>query len=147
MKIYCFTVYMCGMECTFQIYWISYDFLILIKVLLFSLHVEFGLGVCDLTPVEVTSVQRANKHLGGCNVGRNGNVMKVTKSQQVQIVISAGIGGISEEEEHIYLVEGNSGSDLLGASGGAGKKTLYFQSGSVGNILSGNTRSTKIVLT
>ena len=90
-------------------------------------------------------IERADKDLGRCNIGGNGDVMYIAKTEKIALNLAViRIGrGIAEEEQKIDLVIRNAGSYLLCAAVFAEKKSLDLKSGSIGYVFAGAARSAK----
>ena len=66
-------------------------------------------------PVKVAALEGVDKGFGGGNIGRNGNVVYIAESEQVDVVRLVGfrVQRIAEEYQQVDLVSGNAGSKLL----------------------------------
>ena len=114
----------------------------------FSSAIVFGLGVPDLTPIEVASVERGDDGFRRCEIGRGGYVASVAFLQKSDI-LEHGIGIIglfSEIEEHVNFVVCNAGSDLLNAALTSGEELFDFETGRFGDIFSRHFGGTDVVL-
>ena len=121
----------------------SFDFCLL-KSALFA-AVVFGNGIDDLSPVEITMIERANEDLSRCNIGGNGYVVNVAKAQKIALHLAVvGIGrGIAEEEQKVDLVVRNAGCYLLRAAVLAEEESLDLESGSIGYVFARAACGTK----
>ena len=118
------------------------------KALKFLSAIVFGLGVPDLTPIEVASVERSDDGFRRCDVGRGRYVASVTFLQKSDI-LEHGIGIIglfSEIEEHVDFVVCNAGSDLLNAALISGEELFDFETGRFGDIFSRHFGGADIML-
>lgn len=112
------------------------------------LKLPSAVGIKYLAPVKVTALESVDKRLGSSDIGGNGDIVYVAKTEQIHLVWLMGLGRkrISEEKQQVYLVAGNAGADLLVTALRAAEIALDVKSRCLGNKLSGSTRSTKIML-
>ena len=118
------------------------------KALKFLSAIVFGLGVPDLTPIEVASVERSDDGFRRCDVGRGRYVASVTFLQKSDI-LEHGIGIIglfSEIEEHVDFVVCNAGSDLLNAALTSGEELFDFKTRGLSNVFAGHFCGADIML-
>ena len=71
--------------------------------------------VDNISPVKVAAFQAVNQHLGGCNIGRNRNIMHVAKAQHIHLVDFVGLRShrIPEKKQQVNFIAGNTGGNLL----------------------------------
>ena len=72
-------------------------------------------GIYQHSPIEVASVERGYQHLGGCDVGCNGNVVEIAKAEKLVVNGAGRCGGASvlEVQKHVNFVVSYAGSHLL----------------------------------
>ena len=101
-------------------------------------------GIYNLTPIKVAPLKCGNDDLCRCDVGCNGNIVKVAHTEKLHFrLVDLGIGtGISEIEQYVYLVIRNAGSDLLFAACLTRHKSVYLKTGCLGNKLCGGSGGT-----
>lgn len=80
-----------------------------------SLKLPSAVGIKYLAPVKVTALESVDKRLGSSDIGGNGDIVYVAKTEQIHLVWLMWLGRkrISEEKQQVYLVAGNAGADLL----------------------------------
>ena len=90
-----------------------------------------------------------DEHFGGGDVGGDGNVAHVAKTQQIHLVgfVRFRTDGIAEEQKQVDLVAGDAGRDLLVAPVHAGQKALDGQAGGLAHQLAGGAGGQQVVLT
>ena len=93
--------------------------------------VIFASGVEEVSPIQVAAIQCRDQHLGSGDVGCHGNVVTVAGKQQCIILFRKGLIGarVTEKEENIDLIIGNTGCDLLFTALLSCKHTLDIQAG------------------
>ena len=110
--------------------------------------VIFGLGVPDLTPIEVTSVERSDDGFRSRDIGRGGYVASVAFLHECGI--SEHRVGIfvlfSKVEKYVDLVVSDTGSDLLNAALTSGEELLDLKAGGFRNAFSGHFGGADIML-
>lgn len=72
-------------------------------------------GVDDVAPIHVAALEAVNKHLGGGDVGGDGNVVNVAKAQKICVVgLKIALGQrVAEKEQKIDFVAADAGGNLL----------------------------------
>ena len=67
-------------------------------------------GVNEFTPVKAACIKCGNKHLGGSNIGRKGNVVHVAKAEEILLCLGGLLRhvGASEIEDKVDFVVGYS---------------------------------------
>ena len=92
--------------------------------------------VDNVPPIQVAPLQAVDEHLGGGHVGGEGDVVLVAQIGDIFQVGVQVIGlGIGEEEDHVDLVVGDPGPDLLAAAVFVGEEEVHRQSGGLGHQL------------
>ena len=113
-----------------------------------SLSVILGTGIVNLAPVKVTAVKCLNENFRSCDIGCNGDIVKVTHSHHfcLLLVICGRRAGILKVKKKIYFIVSKTGSYLLLAAVLTCKQFFYFKTCCIGNIFSGDARSAEVVL-
>ena len=86
---------------------------------------EFCLAVDHFTPVQVAPLQAQDEHLGGGQVGSNGDILLVAVADGLDhLGVVPGVGGVGvgKEQHQVDLVVGDAGIDLLVATLLVGKQ-------------------------
>ena len=92
----------------------------------------------DLSPIQITPLQTMNQDLSRCCVGSKGDVVVVAHLVDVlEVGVQIAGLGIGEEQDHIDLVVGDTGADLLAAAVGVGQEQTHRQAGGLGDQAAG----------
>ena len=74
-----------------------------------------GLGIYNISPIQIAAIQTENEHFRGRRVGCDRNVMHVAQAREhmdVGLVLAVG-HGITEEQDEVDLVVRDAGRNLL----------------------------------
>ena len=69
----------------------------------------------NVSPIEIAALETVDQHFGGSDIGSDGDIMHIAEPEKVHIIRLMGLGvqRISEEDEHIDLVAGDTSGHLL----------------------------------
>lgn len=104
-------------------------------------------GINYLPPVKVASFKGVNKSLRRGNICAYRNIMNIAEPEQIAFVrlMSLGRKRVSEKEEQIYFIAGDTRAYLLRSALGAAQIPLYGESRSLFYHFPRRTRSAEIV--
>ena len=97
-----------------------------------------ALGIDDIAPIQIAAGQTQHQHFGGGKVAGEGNVVLVTQPGDIgDILIDSLLVGVAEAQNHVDLVIGDAGRDLLAAAVGEGEEAMDGQAGGIRDLLAG----------
>ena len=106
-----------------------------------------GFGIDNIAPVQVAPGQAQHQHLGGGDIAGIGDVVLVAQAGDIDDVRGGLLGvGIVEAEDHVQLVIGDAGADLLATAVVKAHKSVDGQACGLGHHLAGGGGGAKGML-
>ena len=96
------------------------------------------MGIDHQPPVQIAPGQAQNQHFRGGDVAGKGDIVLVAQVRDIgHVLVCDLLVGVVKAQDHVDLVVGDAGRDLLAAAVGEGQEPMDGQAGGICDLLAG----------